>query len=1027
MYIMKIPSEYKQKFNDAIKGKNYSNEQKSAIIEWIKLLDKYSSNESDYKYGKEAKTRIELIDPFFECMGWDIRNVAGHSNEYKDVHVEDTIRIEGSKKAPDYTFTATGRKKFYVEAKKPSVNLKKEICPAYQVRRYAWSSQKAISILTDFQEFAVYDCTKKPKKTDKPNVARIMYINHTEYLDNFQKIWDMFSKKSILYGKFDKFTDDLTDKKGNESVDDEFLKDMEKWRELLAIDINHNNKSLSESKLNFCVQKTIERILFLRICEDKGIEHYGDLKKIIMMKDVYKHLCEKYKHADEKYNSGLFDFLNDNVTMNISISDKTLKNIISGLYYPESPYDFTVLNVEILGSAYERFLGKIIKIVKKRIIIEDKPEVKRSNGIFYTPDYIVENIVINTVSKKIKSMTPKQIEKIKILDPACGSGTFLVRAYAYLLKYHLEYYIKNTIKNKKRIYQSSNGNWFLKTSERKKILMNNIFGIDVDSQAVEITKLSLLLKVLENESLDPDQFQKKLKTEKALPNLQNNILCGNTLIGFDIRHQIKSYDVIKSMNPFDWDAKQNGFYEIFNTENGGFDIIIGNPPYVRVQKMNKTQTDYFEKCYSSASKTYDLYMLFVEQCFSKLRKNGVLSYILPSKFFSGTSGEGLRKFIVKNNAMHQLINFKTNQIFKNAVTYTCILSLQKNKRSTFEYKQFNLGDDFKKLSNIEYVNMDKNILLSPQWNFSNQKIYQILNKIKTHKNFDSITEKIFKGFSTGNEEIFVLDFINEENGITKAYSKYNGNEAEIESNLLKPFLRGKDVRRYIFNKTSKLVLFPYEKNNKGDMKLIEFNVLKNNYPLAFKYLLSVKDTLQLRKDNSMTEKTFYKYSAGRSMSDYEQKKIIIPDILISNRVGIDMDGIFYHNAIHSVVFSNEAKKHDPLYYLGVLNSPIFWFFIKNTSTAIRGDSYRLTPQFLKPFCFPVINDMNHVQYTSVVSNVSDILNLLNKMDKDDLKHDKIYIQNQITSIEQEMFETIFTMYNFTNDEKNLIIEDVDCK
>jgi len=550
------------------------------------LVDAFKENIDQYRNQiyKEAQVRKEFIDPFFEAFGWDVSNQDKRAEQYKEVINEDSIKIEGNTKAPDYSFRIGGTRIFFVEAKKPSVKIKDEPEHAYQLRRYAWNIQIPISILSDFEEFAVYDCRKKPSNTDNSSVARIMYLTYTEYIDRFDEIWDIFSKEAVLKGSFDRFVESSKDKKGTSEVDIEFLKEIENWRDALAKNIALRNPQLSITELNYSVQKTIDRILFLIICEYRNIEKYSKLKEIAEKDSIYKNLIYYFERSDEKYNSGIFDFKNDNCTLNLTIDDKILRDIVVNLYYPKSPYDFSILSIEIIGKVYEQFLGKTIRLTSShQAKVEEKPDVRKAGGVYYTPEYIVEYIIESTIGKLIKDKTPKQIEKIRILDSACGSGTFLVRAYNYLLNYHLGWYISNNPeKYKKEIYSYKDG-YLLSTDIKKKILLNNIFGVDIDPQAVEITKLSLLLKVLENENKEKVEQQLRLFNERILPNIDNNIKCGNSVVDSSYFNQTtitnKSQEEIVKINPFDWKDKKTGFGNII--AEGGFDVIIGNPPYVK--------------------------------------------------------------------------------------------------------------------------------------------------------------------------------------------------------------------------------------------------------------------------------------------------------------------------------------------------------------------------------------------------------------------------------------------------------------
>jgi type I restriction-modification system DNA methylase subunit len=350
-------------------------------------------------------------------------------------------------------------------------------------------------------------------------------------------------------------------------------------------------------ELNYAVQKIIDRIIFLRICEDRGIEPYGQLQTQAESGDVYMHLLNHFRLAESKYNSGIFDFDADMITGTLTIDDKVLKMIIQDLYYPKSPYEFSVLGVEILGNVYEQFLGKVIRLTAgHQAKVETKPEVKKAGGVYYTPQYIVEYIVENTVGKLIAGKTPEEIAHIKILDPACGSGSFLIGAYSYLLRYHLDWYVSNKPKkHKEAVFQVKENEWYLTTAEKKRILLDNIFGVDIDSQAVEVTKMSLQLKVLEHESRESIDQQAKLGLEGVLPNLGDNIKCGNSLIGpeyYDTEQgTLFDEEAMRRVNVFDWNDDKKGFGGIM--QRGGFDCVVGNPPYVR-QELLKEQKGYFK-------------------------------------------------------------------------------------------------------------------------------------------------------------------------------------------------------------------------------------------------------------------------------------------------------------------------------------------------------------------------------------------------------------------------------------------------
>jgi hypothetical protein len=324
----------------------------------------------------ETQLRRDFLDKFIKILGWDVDNEKAYHESFREVIHEDRIRIAGQTKAPDYCIQSNGGRLFYIEAKKPSVNIHDDPAPAFQIRRYSWTAKMPICLLTDFHEFSVYDTGVKPTNMDDPGMARVFYCRYDEldahnpkYPDvptNWDFLYGLFSKEAVYKGSLEKFRTS-NKKKGTQEVDQAFLEEIEHWRELLAANISLRN-DLTERQLNYVIQKTIDRIIFLRICEDRGIERANVLKTIADGKDVYKHLLNLFISADEKFNSGLFHFHRekdideppDTTSETLTIDDRVLKEIIGSLYYP-APYEFAVLPADILGSIYERFLGKIIR------------------------------------------------------------------------------------------------------------------------------------------------------------------------------------------------------------------------------------------------------------------------------------------------------------------------------------------------------------------------------------------------------------------------------------------------------------------------------------------------------------------------------------------------------------------------------------------------------------------------------------------------------------------------------------------
>ena len=337
----------------------------------------------------------------------------------------------------------------------------------------------------------------RPAVGDNASVARTLFVPCEKYDERWDEIAGVFSKEAILQGSFDRYADSTKAKKGTAEVDKAFLGEIEGWRDALARNIALRNPGLSQRELNYAVQTTIDRIIFLRICEDRGIEAYGRLRGLCNGGGTYGRLRQLFFEADARYNSGLFHFEDergrasyaDRLTPGLTIDDRVLKDILKHLYYPESPYEFSVLPADILGQVYEQFLGKVIRLTAgHRAVVEDKPAVKKAGGVYYTPTYIVDYIVKQTVGRLLEGKTPKQAAALRILDPACGSGSFLIGAYQYLLDWHRDWYVADATgsakKHVKALYQGRGGEWRLTTAEKKRILQSSVYGVDIRDSAV---------------------------------------------------------------------------------------------------------------------------------------------------------------------------------------------------------------------------------------------------------------------------------------------------------------------------------------------------------------------------------------------------------------------------------------------------------------------------------------------------------------------------------------------------------------
>ena len=998
----------------------------------IQLVESFHQQIELYRSGgiNETQTRIQFIDPFFEALGWDVRNQKQIIGIYQDVIHEDSLKISDANKAkaPDYSFRVAGVRKFFVEAKKPAVNVGKSISAAFQVRRYGWSAKLAVSILTDFEEFAVYDCRIMPNKNDSASQARIKHFNYTEYVDKWEEIYDLFSKEAVLNGCLERFAEIKV--KAGITVDKAFLQEIEIWRENLATNIAWRNLQIQQRELNFAVQVTINRIVFLRICEDRGMEIYEQLGNLLKLDNIYQELGRLFVNADYRYNSGLFNFQNqkgreqaDDFTLNLTIDDSILKEIIRKLYPPESPYEFSVIPVEILGQVYEQFLGKIIKIsASRQAVIEDKPEVRKAGGVYYTPSYIVDYIIKHTIGKSLAGKTPEQIQEITILDPACGSGSFLIVAYQFLLDWYLQQYLQKPKKYKNLFYQISAHNWRLTSSERKRIVLTHIYGVDIDQQASETTKLSLLLKVLEGESGEAITRQLQLFKERALPDLDNNILCGNSLIDAEFYHKsqmnLLDEDTAYRVNIFDW---KSAFSAIM--KRGGFDVIIGNPPYIRIQALKEwaaLEVDFYKQQYVSASKgNYDIYVVFVEKGLELLRKDGHLGFILPHKFFNAQYGESVRKLITDGKYLEKIVHFGDQQIFPKVSTYTCLFFLSKTKKSELTFIQ--VKDLFQWITDgsTEETLIINESITDKNWDFGKIRNSVFFDKFKTSKftHLSQLKNNISQGIRTSANEIYVLDWISEEDNLLQVYSQALGKRLTIESNLTSLFLQGKEIKPYQLLYSGKLLIIPYEVNN-GNVNLIHEDKLRNHFPLTFNYLMQNKEVLENREKGKMLGSSWYAYIYPKNIQLMKSPKILVPDIANRASFAWDDQGDYAFTSGYGITLKSNVKESIK-YILGLLNSNLLDFYLKNISTTMRGGFFRYFTQFIEQLPIRLIDFSNTKEkniHNQIVKLVEQMLSLHEKLHEVNTPPAKRMVQQQIQATDRQINQLVYELYELTNEE-----------
>ena len=694
-----------------------------------------------------------------------------------------------------------------------------------------------------------------------------------------------------------------------------------------------------------------------------------------------------------------------------------------------------MLPAEILGQIYEQFLGKVIRLDEgHNALVEDKPEVKKAGGVKYTPAYIVEYIVQNTIAPLLEGKTMQEAANLRVLDPACGSGSFLIVAYQHLLDWHKEWYIQNLVplmesgrmaeirrllpaapatKSRKGrslelpVYQGKGEEWKLTTAERKRILLNNIFGVDIDRQAVEVTKLSLLLKVLEGENEETISKQLKLFAERALPDLSRNIKCGNSLVGWDILKDNPglSGEEIARINPFDWERE---FPEVFLKD--GFDVVIGNPPYVRQEGLGEFK-GYFQKHYKVYHGTADLYTYFVERGVSLLREAGIFSYIVANKWMRANYGAPLRRWL-KEQCMEEIIDFGDLQVFQGATTYPCIMRIKKSApKTSFDVTQVKTQDfrDLGEYVREDHYSMNQKALEDNGWSLADERTQSLLDKIKSKGVTlgEYVGGKIYYGIKTGLNEAFVIDEVTRARLIT---------EDPKSGELIKPFLAGRDIKRYEQPKSDKYLIFTRHGVNIDD------------YPAIKEYLRQFKDRLMPKPKNwtgiewNGRKPGAYQWYEIQDTIDYyeefEKPKIIVPAIVRAASYAYDRTSI-YSNDKTSIIPT------DDLYLLGILCSKVADIVIHSISSTKQGGYYEYKPMYVSQIPIRSIDfsdPADVARHDRMVSLVEKILALHKQLPEAATPHERTALQRQIEATDGQIDALVYELYALTEEEIGIVEE-----
>jgi type I restriction-modification system DNA methylase subunit len=982
-----------------------------------KLVEDFGAHERDYlspNY-QESNVRQDFIDKFFTALGWDVTHERQKNPHEYEVQIEDRVSGSDTQQRADYAFFLAPNfrdPKFYVEAKKPARQLKNPDF-FYQTMRYGWNGNTPIAILTDFEEFYVIDCRLKPSIKDALS-REIKSFRFSDFADKekFAWIYYIFSHEAVADGKIEEFASELRRPKGKaatrigkvQPVDEAFLSELDGYRESLAKGFKKSNQELDGEELTEAVQRTIDRLVFIRFLEDKLIEPEREIANLIDRQLAWELFVSCCKRLDPKYNGLIFKPHRIDEKDFKPPDEEVFKEVCEGLAGRESPYNFAQIPISILGSIYERFLGKVVHATDKRVKVEEKPEVRKAGGVYYTPDYIVRYIVKETVGKLIEGKTPEEISKMAFADIACGSGSFLIEVYDLLLKYHERYYTEHPEKAKKGDTEQREGRKVLSLQKRQEILVNNIYGVDIDYQATEVTQLSLYLKLLEDVTTN-DAYQFSLLKEKILPNLSKNIVCGNSLIGRDITEGNLFRDVDESkLKPMNF---EDAFPEVM--KRGGFDAVVGNPPYVRQEGLGD-QKEYLRKNYKTFENAADLYTYFIEKAMSVLVKGGSFGYIVANKWLRTNYAIPLRRWL-KELQIQEIIDFGDLQVFKGVAAYPCILIIRKDKpQSNLRFVDMkDLGTlDLGNVLQTQGIDVLTDSLPESGWIMVDSSATNLIEKLKrkSARFGDFVSQKVFYGIKTGLNDAFVLDEETKDKMVRKD---------KKTTELLMPYFEGKDVKRYANPKARMYLLnLPSGWTRKKYAAVRDkWSAFRSEYPVIAQHLKQFEAAAKSRYDQG---EYWWELRSCDYYDEFTRAKIVYPNICKQPEFTLDYSGSYTNQKCFIVPV-------DDKFLLAVLNSSITNFLFKKLLPRLRGDFFEPSYIYLKDFPIPLFDladSAEKARHEHIVQLVERMLAAKKELSGAKTEAETTRLERECETLDRQIDQAVYELYGLTEEEIKVV-------
>jgi type I restriction-modification system DNA methylase subunit len=929
----------------------------------------------------EAATRQAFILPLFAALGWNITDTAEVSPEEKT-----------SRGWVDFSFRLSGIPRFFLETKKIAEDLAD---PRWvkQTIDYAWTKSVTWALLSDFAGLRVFNAEWKE---DNPLRAQFIEFSVDTYLTDFLRLW-WLSRPETAAGTLDREAEKVGKKVRKEPVSYHLFDDLKNWRHDLFKVLRAYNKRYSLAQIDEAVLRILNRLIFIRTAEDRLVEErcllplLHDLEEHHRMGHLPVELAKLFRQFDATYDSDLFAA---HFSEDLDCEPEPFKVLIEGLYEKRGGYvryNFNAIDADVLGTVYEQYLGQVMAD-SQAAEVEEKRAKRKAQGIYYTPTFVVKYIVQQTLGRYLEEQGYQPSRPLRVLDMACGSGSFLIEAFDVLDRYLARQ--RGQVRGEREDV--------IDYARRMEILSQNIYGVDKDEQAVAVARLNLLLKALH--------------TRDKLPMLEN-IRCGDSLISGPPQELQAAFGKDwRDKKPFNWQAE---FSEVM--KGGGFDVIVGNPPYVRQAILGEAFKAYAQKKFATYAGTADLCVYFIERAMSLLKPGGILGYIVSNKWMRSNYGKALREFLAAQTTLLEIIDFGELPVFQTAATFPAIIIARKQptQKQGFLYASIKRLDFPSLTEEVQAVGttLYEWALQGENWTLTGGRDQSLLEKLRQIGSplGEFVSKRIYRGVVTGCNDVFIIDRPTRDALIAK-------DQRSVE--IIKPFVSGDEVRRYRINFQERYLVFARRGINIDE------------YPAIREYLKPYRDRLLPKPRDWQGEEWSgrktgsYQWFEIQDSTDYypefEKPKIIYGQFQIAPHFSYTSTPLYFGSNHYMILLENPL---DLLFLCGVLNSRLYFWYMGRTA-GVLGDAEnrgRLISQKSHIIKFPIrrINfddPADRQRRDAIVALVTEMLQLQKdyaqaEREKEDQRHP---LKRRIGEVDAAIDRLVYELYGLTEEEIKVV-------